>query len=248
MDAPAGESRFWRRGATSRVGAGTAAAIAGGVLVAAANATPIVAVGRTGVVCGALAAPFFALREVVAAGTRVDGPAASLIAGGFAGYIGALAFIGPHMVTRGAVAVGVGCGVTDVLVNAVDRRRRELVLAMNTGADTGEQRARSLRELAIPSTSVVTELPGQGPVKGGPMPWLRLPSWLKSFQHIDVDEEYQDLIRRREATMGLLEKEQQRIAALLEELEVVKAAGRATQLDAELGEHKDARSPKCART
>lgn len=241
MEAPACDTTLWRAGAGARVATGAAAAFAGGALVAASQRAVARTCLHTGAACGALAAPFFALREAVVVGAGVDGPAASFIAGGVAGYFGALAFGGAAGARGSALAVGVGCGVADALISAVDwRRKLYLVRRADTGAgsnaapvavSTGTPPGvRSLRSMAIPSASVVADVTSE---KSTPLSWLKWPSWLPALR--DIDEEYQELIRRREATIAALEAEQARIAKLLEELEIVKAATRPHH-DAELGE------------
>lgn len=86
---------------------------------------------RTSASCALLSCPLFALREVVAGGLSVDGPVASVIAGGFAGYVGALAFSTGtwHAVGHGAMVAGMSAGLVDLVVSSVDYQWRSFILA-----------------------------------------------------------------------------------------------------------------------
>lgn len=128
--------RFWGEGAWRRVGVGTAAAFTGGSVYVHARGLQGVSALRGGAVCGVVTAPLMMLREVVRAGMKVEGPAASGIAGGVAGYFGGLFLWGPcwRVVGGSAVGVGMGCAMVDWVVAGLDWRRKVLLAG---GADEG---------------------------------------------------------------------------------------------------------------
>lgn len=130
--------RIWRDGATRRVGLGAALAAAGGAALAAARHLPAPHVARTSASCAVIACPFFALREAVAGGLAVDGPVASAIVGGFFGYVGALAYSSAatswKAVSHGAMVVGVGAGLVDVVASTVDFQWKAFLLARRDAA------------------------------------------------------------------------------------------------------------------
>lgn len=130
--------RIWRDGATRRVGLGAALAAAGGAALAAARHLPAPHVARTSASCAVIACPFFALREAVAGGLAVDGPVASAIVGGLFGYVGALAFSSSaaswKAVSHGAMVVGVGAGLVDVVASTVDFQWKAFLLARRDAA------------------------------------------------------------------------------------------------------------------
>lgn len=130
--------RIWRDGATRRVGVGAALAAAGGAALAAARHLPAPYVARTSASCAVIACPFFALREAVVGGLAVDGPVASAIVGGFFGYVGALAYspaaVSWKAVSHGAMVVGVGAGLVDVVASTVDFQWKAFLLARRDAA------------------------------------------------------------------------------------------------------------------
>lgn len=81
---------------------------------------------RGGMLASCVAMPFVALREVIAAGTGVEGRMASVIAGGFAGYVGGLVVCGGRwrVVGEGVLLGGMGCGVLDWVVGGLQWRRK----------------------------------------------------------------------------------------------------------------------------
>lgn len=224
---PVDVAHLWREGALHRVLTGAAVGFIGGVSYASFRSLPPSVAIRAGTACGLFAAPFFALREVVAAGAGVDGPVASAVAGGFAGYFGALFVSGPHWkaVSHGAMVVGVTCGFADVVLSGLDWRRKvylvnrhdSVVAAVSASTDNGDK-----------ATHVV-QIRTDG---AEPPSWMKWPVWFPVFK--ELDEEYDELLRRQRATVVALEEEQARIALLLEALESVKA-GRPVR-DAELAE------------
>lgn len=154
---------------------------------------------RAGVACSAFAAPFFALREVVAASMKVDGPVASAITGGFAGYFGALIVTGPNWnaVTHTAMAAGLGAGLVDAVVGGVEWKRKMWLV------NRADRLTASASLDVDPKTS----------------PW---PVWFPVVKQ--ADEEYEKLLTRQQAIVVALEEEQQRIKTLLRAIETLKAA------------------------
>lgn len=210
----------WRDGGLRRVALGSLSGFAGGALYATSRALPPASVFRGALACSFFATPFFALREVVAAGLHVDGPVASTVAGGVAGYVGALLVSGPHWktVSHSAMAVGVGCGLVDIVVSRLDWQRKAFLVNRHDAAVAAAAEAAERKDI----TGTVER----------PNSWFKLPSWFPGLK--EIDEEYQDLLRRQEATVLALEQEQARIAVLLEALERVK--GRRQILDPERAE------------
>lgn len=243
---PPRKPTLWREGGSARVAAGAAVGAAGGMLYATARAVPAPGVVRAGLACGVLAAPFFALREVVAAGVGVDGPVASAIAGGFAGYFGALVVSGPQWqaVSHGAMVVGIGCGVVDIVVSGLDWRRKVYLVDRHDAAVTAA--AAALRNKSAAEADG-TGAGGEGSLsvrssqRDALSPWLKWPVWFPVLK--EIDEEYHELIRRQEATVLALEEEQARIALLLEALESVKAGNRTDAELAEAGRAPSSESP-----
>jgi hypothetical protein len=197
---------------------------AGGALAALRGAAPAPA-ARTSLLAGALIAPFLALREAVVHGARADGPVASAFVGGLAGYLGALYAVGPSWVavTRGAAAVGAGCGLVDALVSGLDWRRKVYIVR------TEDSRALAALADASSASGSASSAAGAGGSAGAypvvlqqQLPrWARWPVWFPVLKQVDM--EYQELIRRRADTLAALETEQTRIADLLKALEAVKA-------------------------
>lgn len=285
-----------------RVASSAAVVFAGGFLVAAARTGSAPGAARVGFACGVLAAPFFALREVVVAGVGVDGPVASAIAGGFAGYFGTLFFAGPRwqIISQGAMVMGIGCGLADAVISTIDWRRKVFLVnrkdsheivgnatapaasastasavaaAAAVAASGSEQLGRApgaasriattadvfkvgegsdLRDVKADSSTgkiagTVVRSPGavesqrdscveqqERSAEDNTSLFFRWPVWLPVPKNNDA--EYQDLIRRREATLLALEEEQARIATLLSAIESVKAGNSSPRSpDAELG-------------
>lgn len=193
-----------------RVARGAAAAAVAAAALAALRGAPA---GRSAAAGAALAGSFLAVREALVRGGG-EGPAVSAVAGGVAGYFGALAAVGPSWaaVTRGAAVGGVGCGVLDAVLRGLDWRRKVYAVAA--------EEERALRAAGGGGASV--------PADVAPW-WTRWPVWFPVLKQVDC--EYEELLRRREATLLALEEEQGRIAALLEALELVKARKHALAAD-----------------
>lgn len=187
-----------------------------GVAYATARSLPASYTMRAGIYCGALAAPFFAMREVVAASMSVDGPVASAITGGFAGYFGALFWAGPHWKTlsHSAMVMGVGCGFLDIVMSGLDWKRKVFLVNRHDAA------VKAVAESA------------SGKDQGASLTQINWPVWFPVVK--EIDEEYEELLRRQQATVLALEEEQARIAVLLNALESVKAGKQIR--DAELAE------------
>lgn len=213
MEAPStrpSHPRFWREGSLRRVALGGLSGFAGGALYATSRALPTASVFRGGLACSFFAAPFFALREAVAAGLHVDGPVASTVAGGLAGYVGALLVSGPHWrtVSHSAMAVGMSCGLVDVVVSILDWQRKAFLVNRHDAA---------VAAAAAAASTDMKEIYGSVERSNS---WFKLPSWFSGLKEIDV--EYQELLRRQEATVLALEQEQARIAVLMDALERIK--------------------------
>lgn len=125
------ERLLWREGGARRVTVGSTMAAVGGASYACFRHMPPTFVMRASAACALISCPFFALRETVAAGLAVDGPVASAIAGGVAGYVGALAFSSAtwKAVSHGAMIVGMGAGLADVITSGLDFRVKSLLLS-----------------------------------------------------------------------------------------------------------------------
>ncbi|CDF40213.1 unnamed protein product [Chondrus crispus] len=203
-------SAWWREGGLRRVSLGGLTGFAGGALYATARALPPAYALRGGLVCGVFTAPFFAFREVLTARLHMDGPMASTIAGGIAGYVGSLFIAGPHWktVSHSAMAVGIGCGFADIVVSRLDWQRKVYIV--------------NRHDAAVKAAAEQVESKESGASVQRSNSFFKLPSWLPGLN--DIDNEYQDLLRRQEATVVALEKEQARIAVLLEALDRVKSA------------------------
>eukprot|EP00178_Gracilaria_changii_P004560 TRINITY_DN173_c0_g1_i15.p9 TRINITY_DN173_c0_g1~~TRINITY_DN173_c0_g1_i15.p9 ORF type:complete len:254 (+),score=73.58 TRINITY_DN173_c0_g1_i15:137-898(+) len=227
---------LWRDGGLRRVLVGSATAFAGGASYAYYTRLPPASSVRAGVACAMLAAPLFAVREVVAASMAVDGPVASAITGGVAGYFGALFTVGPcwHSVSRSAMLMGVGCGFVDVVLSALDWKRKLYLLrrhdeAVRAAADNMQQQQQQQQRHHAKAHSA-------------PFKW---PYWFPVVRQID--HEYEDLLRRQRATVRALEEEQARIALLLEALECVKAGKQVTDVELADGAlRSSSSSPSCA--
>lgn len=128
--------RVWREGATRRVSVGAVFAAAGGAAIASMRHLPPTHILRTSASCALLFTPFSSLREVVAGGFSVDGPVASAMAGGVAGYVGALAFTNASWkaVSHGAMVIGVSAGLFDVFATTVDFRWKAHLISRRDAA------------------------------------------------------------------------------------------------------------------
>ncbi|CAN8069543.1 unnamed protein product [Agarophyton chilense] len=214
---------LWREGGLQRVFAGAACGFVGGASYAYFTRLPPV---RAGVACAMLATPFFTVREVVAASMAVDGPVASAMTGGVAGYFGALVTLGPcwKSISRSAMLMGVGCGFVDILLSGLDWKRKlylvnrhdAAVAAAAENVNTPHQHPHQPPQLHQPPQ----------PAPSAPFKW---PHWFPVVKQID--DEYEELLRRQRATVQALEQEQARIALLLEALESVKAGKQVTDLE-----------------
>ena len=211
MDGKPQTSRFnlWRDGGIHRVLMGATGGFVAGTAYATARSLPPAQTLRAGLACTVFAAPFFAFREVVAASMNVHGPVASAISGGFAGYFGALFVSGPHWktISHSAMVMGVGCGFLDVLISGIDWKRKVFLV------NRQDEKAAANN---IPQSAS----------------WFTWPSWIPVVE--EIDQEYEDLIRRQKATVLALEEEQARIAMLLRAIDSVKAGKQIR--DAELAE------------
>lgn len=231
---------MWREGGLRRVGLCASLAATSGAAYASFRQLPPPLVLRATASCFLLSAPLFALREVVAAGLCVDGPVASAIVGGFAGYVGALAFTSGtwKAVSHGAMVVGVGAGLFDTMLTSMDYKRKALLLrwqdaamesvAKNANLDRsttrsdatqdarGEDDAHAVTNRVSSVESSTTSSTSNGVSSGD---W---PVWLPVVKQSE-DEEYLNLVQSHKATAAALEQEQARIARLLETIEKLKA-------------------------
>lgn len=218
---------------------GAATGFALGTAFATARSLPPLQTIRHGLQSTALFAPFFLVREAVVSGLQVDGAVASALTGGMAGYVGSLAVSGRNwkLVGHSTMVMGVGCGLLDLVVGSLEWRRKMFLVGRHDMA----VRAAAAQEMA---EKVPVENEGAQEVRAG---WLaKWLVWLVPLR--DVDAEYEDLLRRQEATVVALEEEQKRIAVLLQALESVKSRmGRVA--DAELAEtgRGGGRGEQCAR-
>lgn len=238
---------MWREGGLTRVGLAATVVATSGAAYASFRQLPPPLVVRATASCFLLSAPLFALREVVAAGLSVDGPVASAIVGGFAGYVGALAFTSGtwKAVSHGAMVVGVGAGLFDTMLTSIDYRRKELLLRWQHDAsleratkssagvaDRSAPRVESNQDAInvdgvdhshsisnrAPSAESHTLSSSSNPVSSGE--W---PVWLPVVKQSE-DEEYLNLVQSHKATAAALEQEQARIAQLLDTIEKLKAS------------------------
>lgn len=208
---------------------GAALAFASGLLVAAVRGVGASGCARVGFACTAIAAPFFALREVVASGAGVEGPVASTVSGSFAGGVGARIIAGPSWtaVSRSSVFVGVSCGIANAMFLHMEKQYKMLLLQHSERLalrSTDKVQVVS-DDIADPTQSASSE--------GQESAWFNMPSWVPSLK-LGIDEEYLELIRRRDSTIAAIEEEHARIAALLDEIEIAKAGAR-LQRDAGTG-------------
>lgn len=213
-------SILWGAGSTRRVTHGGLAGFAAGAAYATIRALPPSSILRAGMTCGALAAPFFALRELVALQAAVDGPVASAVAGGFAGYVGGLFVAGPHWktVSHSAMVVGIGCGVVDFVVSGLNVKRKAMIVERQDAAAARAKNAANAKDEIV---GVVRDDERSVDGRSLSSSWWR---WSGGFPVLrDMDEEYYELLRRQKATVMALDEEQARIAILLEALENIKA-------------------------
>lgn len=204
---------------------------------------------RAGVATAALSAPFFALREVFLSSSTnrdasISAPVASSLAGGLVGYIAALmSGTGTtYGAAKTAVTFGASCGVFDAFIAHLDWRRR--VYLVNRQLDMDQPSVVESTNSSVNSSTSTANYPATGPqaqviriqnlselnksVTDLPkppsesLPWyFKWPSWFPVLK--EVDFEYEELLRRREDIILALEAEQERITALLEALEDIKA-------------------------
>lgn len=224
-------SVLWNARSSRRVSQGILTGFAVGSAYATMRALPPSSILRAGISCGALAAPFFALREIVAVNAGVDGPVASAITGGVAGYVGALFVAGPHWktVTHSALAVGMGCGVIDFVVSGLNAKRKSLIVDRQDAAAEASTAQATVNGNRAGGDGVADEKRVDG------QSWWRWHRWFPVLR--DMDEEYHELLRRQKATVIALDEEQARIATLLEALEHIKAGSQ--NRSAELSDGED---------
>lgn len=238
---------MWREGGLRRVGLAASVVATSGAAYASFRQLPPPLVIRATASCFLLSAPLFALREVVAASFSVEGPVASAIVGGFAGYVGALAFTSGtwRAVSHGAMAVGLGAGLMDTLLTSIDYRRKALLLRWQDAAlerTTKSNNGNSGRTVAaLTDKNNQNQLKADGgedghgltnQVSGTESSTISLssngassgdwPVWLPVVKQSE-DEEYLNLIQSHKATAAALEQEQARIAQLLETIEKLKS-------------------------
>lgn len=224
-----------------------ASAAAGAAVAAFAVLRGARAPARAGIAAAAFSAPFFALREVFLVSSHardksIASPVASSVAGGLFGYVAALVSgaSSAFAAAKTAVAVGATCGVFDVVVTHIDWSRKVYIvnteiqrlqqdrLQQNDGEDVSASRSGSTTTPHVnvfrPSEArhVIANAQSPSPPPRDILPWYyRWPSWFPVLKAVDF--EYEELLRRREATLSALEEEQNRIASLLEALEAIKA-------------------------
>lgn len=238
---------MWREGGLRRVGLAASVVATTGAAYASFRQLPPPLVVRATASCFLLSAPLFALREVIAASLAVEGPVASVIVGGFAGYVGALAFTSGswRAVGNGAMAVGLGAGLMDTLLTNIDYRRKALLLRWQDaalGTSTKTNIGSTDRSVAnLPDKNNQNQLKVDGGEDGHGITnqvsniessKLSSPSngassgdwpvWLPVVKQSE-DEEYLNLIQSHKATAAALEQEQARIAQLLETIEKLKS-------------------------
>lgn len=262
----------WRDGGARRV---TLASAAVGVMSAAyasVRQLPPPVVLRASASAAALAAPLFAIREVVASSFAVQGPVASALVGGMAGYVGALAVSAAswRAASHSALVVGVGAGLVDALASNLDYRRKRFLVRRHDAAvasasmtststysssssempslmtdctSSNSMRRATTTRSALDATEASRLLaadakrvhdgesnslsssvtPASSTVSSptaGPADATNWSLWLPALNQ--MDGEYHDLIKRREATVVLLREEQERIARLLEAIDRLK--------------------------
>lgn len=119
-----------------------------------------------------------------------------------------------------------GCGLANAFFDHFEKLGKDLMLRrMSTSIDThhSEPYSECATEDVRRTRSTQTPLDSKNSASVGSdsSPGLSVPSWLPVLK--DMDEEYEDFVRRREVTLAALEEEQARIAALLSEMELARA-------------------------